>query len=188
MATIIGAAIALIQIYLFLIVIRIILGWTGLRHEGVTFLNNIVDPYLNLFRGLSFLRTKQMDFSPLAAFLVLNLLVYILMYFRIGSIPTVGGIAYFILGMIWSFISFMLGLFIILSLARLLGFAFPAFRNAPIWHFIDQLLMPPVSRIGMILRKGFLTYRTGLIIFALLGILIYFGGEFGFRLLSRVLY
>lgn len=189
MSTIAGIVIALLQIYMFLIGIRIILSWTGVRHDGAGMLAAVVDPYLNLFRRFKFLRTQHLDLSPFAAVLVLNLAMYVISQLGSGIGLSFVDLLVFFIGMIWNFASFLIGLMVVMALVRLLGFAFPPLKDAPIWHAMDLLLMPPVTRIGMILRRGFLTYRTGLILLALLGVGLFILGNWGVVLLIRaVLY
>jgi YggT family protein len=66
---------ALITVYIMLIFIRIMLSWfNGLRlGKAMNYLYMITDPFLALFRPLTFLRKGNMDFTPLAASLVLSL-------------------------------------------------------------------------------------------------------------------
>lgn len=188
MSLILNLLVAFSQMYMLLIGIRILLSWTGLQHPGILFLGRLVDPYLNLFRGLRFLRTRHLDLTPLAAIATLQLLNYVLFNLSIrSSFPGLGDLLFFLLGLIWSFVSFLLGLFVILSLVRLLGFAFPILSQMPLWHALDLLLMPPVTRLGMILRRGFLTYRTGLVLFIFSLVLGFVAGEWLVRWLASVL-
>jgi len=185
---ILNLIISLVQIYMFLIALRIILGWTGIQHQGIMFLGKIVDPYLYLFRRLKFLRFNHLDLSPVAAIALLQMMNYILfsLSYR-SSFPGVFEIFDFIVGLVWSLLSFLLALFIILSLIRLLAFAFPSLKILPLWHALDLLLMPPITKIGLILRKGFLTYRTGLVIFIFVLVLLFIAGHWLRRWISLLL-
>ncbi len=168
--------------YMLLIAIRIILGWSGILHPGIAFLSKVVDPYLSLFRGWKFLRTQHLDLTPIAAVAVLQIANFVLFHLSYRSgFPGPIELVVFLVSLIWSFISFLLGLFIILSMVRLLGFYFAALARFPIWHALDLILMPPVTKLGAILRRGFLTYRTGLILFIFLLLLIYIAGEWLLR-------
>lgn len=185
---VLGIAIAAIQIYLFLIGLRILLSWIGIHHPGMTFLNRIVDPYLRLFQGIRFLRTAYLDLTPIAAALVLQALIYVLFSLRsYGGLPRAGDLIFFVVGLIWSFLSFLLILFFLLTSIRLLAFSFPSLSQLPLWHALDMLLMKPVLKIGMFIRRGFLSYRTGLILLALICLALYITGEWLIRWLAYIL-
>ncbi|OGI10925.1 MAG: hypothetical protein A2Y40_10470 [Candidatus Margulisbacteria bacterium GWF2_35_9] len=65
----------LLQIYSFLLIIRIILSWLShdSYHPLILQLKKITDPYLDLFRSLP-LNFSGLDLSPIVAFFVLSLL------------------------------------------------------------------------------------------------------------------
>jgi YggT family protein len=59
--------------YLFLVSLRIVLGWFAPQSLGRAWdlLTGATDPYLALFRRIKFLRSDLFDFSPIAAILAL---------------------------------------------------------------------------------------------------------------------
>ncbi len=64
-----------IQIYSFLLIIRILLTWfpnINMYNQPFLALTQITDPYLNLFRSI-IPPLGGIDFSPMLAFIVLNL-------------------------------------------------------------------------------------------------------------------
>jgi YggT family protein len=64
-----------IQIYSALLIIRILLTWfpnVNMYNQPFLALTQITDPYLNLFRSI-IPPLGGMDFSPMLAFIVLNL-------------------------------------------------------------------------------------------------------------------
>ena len=65
----------LLQIYSFLLIIRIILSWLShdSYHPLIIQLKKITDPYLDLFRSLP-LSFNGFDLSPIVAFFVLSLI------------------------------------------------------------------------------------------------------------------
>ena len=124
----------LLSIYNMLIIIRILLMWIRTpQSEGSmgTFsemLGKIVDPYLNLFKGISFLRQGRLDFTPLAAFMVLNIIQRILASFAIAGTLTVGYVlAIIIQALWWSLGSLVLGLLCVVLGIRL----FFCYRRTP---------------------------------------------------------
>ncbi|HRY80357.1 MAG TPA: YggT family protein, partial [Spirochaetia bacterium] len=73
-------AAAAASLYMLLLMARIILTWFPSAVEGrpLHLLSSVTDPYLDLFRGIPWLSTGSMDFSPLAALAVLSVLTQIL--------------------------------------------------------------------------------------------------------------
>lgn len=64
-----------IQLYSFLLIIRILLTWfptINWYNQPFSALSQVTDPYLNLFRSI-IPPLGGIDFSPILAFLVLNL-------------------------------------------------------------------------------------------------------------------
>lgn len=115
--------------YNLLIWIRIIITWVniptqnrGARQQGglERFLSRVVDPYLSLFKGIGWLKTKTIDFSPLLAFALLSIVQSMLSIFgNTGSLSlgvTLALIAQTFYGFIISPFFF---IFIILLIARL---------------------------------------------------------------------
>ncbi len=125
----------LLSIYNMLIIIRILLMWIRIpQPEGSSMgtisemLGKIVDPYLDLFKGISFLRQGRLDFTPLAAFMVLNIVQRILASFAIAGTLTVGFVlAIIIQALWWSLGSLVLGLLCVVLGLRL----FFCYRRTP---------------------------------------------------------
>ncbi|KYC42426.1 hypothetical protein WA1_20900 [Scytonema hofmannii PCC 7110] len=70
-----------VQIYSILLIIRVLLSWfpnISWGSQPFAALSQITDPYLNLFRSI-IPPLGGMDFSPLLAFLLLNVLSSLLM-------------------------------------------------------------------------------------------------------------
>lgn len=79
-----------IQIYSTLLIIRVLLTWfPGINWYNQPFaaLSQITDPYLNLFRSI-IPPLGGIDFSPILAFLLLNLLGTLLSSLR--TVPLLG--------------------------------------------------------------------------------------------------
>ncbi len=65
-----------LNIYTVLLIVRVLLSWfqgSGWAEQIMSFLSPITDPYLNIFRSL-IPPLGGMDFSPILAFLALQLL------------------------------------------------------------------------------------------------------------------
>ena len=79
-----------IQIYSTLLIIRVLLTWfpsINWYNQPFAALSQITDPYLNLFRSI-IPPLGGIDFSPILAFLLLNLLSSLLA--SLNTIPLVG--------------------------------------------------------------------------------------------------
>jgi YggT family protein len=155
---------SILGIYSTVLIIRIIISWfrvlngrNGWRTsdqqpsalENIdTILGKICDPYLNLFRGAKGLRRGNMDFTPLLAFVVLNLVRSILSLIGEATSFTLWTILAIIVNGLWSsMFSFLLILLIILLIVRLVigNSRNPSSNN---WiNTIDPLIDSPVSFI-----------------------------------------
>ncbi|MFW5848976.1 MAG: YggT family protein [Spirochaetota bacterium] len=173
-----------LSIYSFIIFIRIILTWfqPGSEEFGQVgeFLARITDPYLNWFRGIEFLRVGGIDFSVIAALIVLWVAQSIA--FNIAAVGTItfGMILAIVVSAIANALFFFLTLFLILAVIRLLGSLLGANTAGRFWIVVDQLIEPLVHRVVTPLARGrFVSYRTALIVFAAL--------DFGAILLGRFL-
>lgn len=157
----------IISIYMILIFARVILTWFSGVNFGKPFymLATITDPYLNYFRRFQFLRMGGVDFSPVAGLLVLvvflNIFNTIAMYGKI----TVGIILAIILNALWSAVSFLITLFIILIVIRFFASLMKANTVHPFIRTIDYIITPLLNWIHKnFFKKRFLTLQTGLAI------------------------
>ncbi len=146
--------------YVFLISIRIVLGWFAPRALGRPwdFITAATDPYLRFFSRMRFLRAGLMDFSPMAAILVLVvaliLLNRLLSYGRI----TLGFFLASVLSAAWSGVWFLLLFFLIVAVLRAIPLGFRGLSAAPLWKVVDTLIQPVVSWVMRVFRLG---PRTG---------------------------
>lgn len=107
----------IISVYNILIWIRIILTWvapmTNIQNSSFyNILKQVVDPFLNIFRNVNFLKSKRMDFTPLLAFAVLSIIQSILSLFGSTGEISLGIVLALIINTIWTY--FISPLFIIL--------------------------------------------------------------------------
>jgi YggT family protein len=157
-----------VSLYSTLIFIRIILTWfPGVRlGRPYTFLSKITDPFLSLFSGVRFFRMGNMDFSPIAAFVILSIAGNIVLVLsEIGRISA-GIVAYIGLTAVATAFSFLLGLFAVITGLRLIGYLINADTYySPFWRAIDVVSAPIVYRITRIFfpRRN-VRYKTSLIL------------------------
>lgn len=161
-------AAGIISIYTLLCFIRIMLTWfPSMTYNKFTlFLSRICDPYLNLFRRITFLRLGYVDFSPAVAVALLvaasSLLNNIAMQNRIA----IGGILAAVVGTAWSIVSSILGLLAILVAIRLIVLLLSKNSTSSIWQTLDSTLNPMIYRISKVFvsQNKFVSQKTALII------------------------
>ncbi len=154
-----------LSVYMILIFIRVLMTW----FQGVSYgraydiLCSITDPYLNWFRRFSFLRMSSMDFSPLAALMVLVVIMNIAgMVARTGNI-SVGIVLAIIVAALWNAVGWILTFFFILAIIRLVTLFLRTSTVSPFIQTLDILIAPILRQISqLILRSRSVTYQTSL--------------------------
>ncbi len=147
---------SILLVYLFLLSIRIVLGWFARQGLGRPWelLCRATDPYLDFFARLRFLRKGFFDFTPIAAILVLvvalDLINVLLSYGRI----TLGLFLAAVLGAAWSGARFLLLLFLVVGLIRTIPIIFHATSGAMIWRVVDLIVQPVVAVVMKAFRLG----------------------------------
>lgn len=142
--------------YVFVLSLRIVLGWIAPHALGRAWdvLTAITDPYLKVFGRLRFLRGSLFDFSPIAAVIVLVVLIdlvnQLLYYGRI----TLGFFLASVLSAAWSGARFLLLLFLIVGLLRTIPLAFRGTAGAPLWKVVDTIMKPIVDWVMRVFRLG----------------------------------
>lgn len=142
--------------YLFILSLRIVLGWFAPQALGRawSFLTAATDPYLGLFARIRFLRGSLFDFSPIAAILVLvvilDLVNKLLYYGRI----TLGFFLASVFSAAWSGARFLLLLFLVIGLLRTIPLAFRFTTGANLWKVVDMIMQPVVAWIMKVFRLG----------------------------------
>ena len=155
----------IISVYMLLLFIRILLTW----FSGVSLgkpqeiLKKITDPYLNIFRRIPFLKTSRIDFSPLAAIIVLVIVLNILNTIAMYGEISVGIVLALIVAAVWSAAFFILGFLIILTAARFIFLFFGSTSFGQFWQTVDLIINPILGFIQRVLLRGRqMTYRTAL--------------------------
>ena len=184
-----GVLAALLQVYNLLLVIRIVLTWVSMDHGHpvLRVLHAITDPYLNWFRRFRFLVLGNLDFSPLAALLVVNFFASLARMIGMYGQVTVGIVLSILLQLIWGAASFFFMLLAILAAVR---FAAIQFRlgGQTLWAYFDALLQPPAYALGRFLQpKKFLSYTTTLLILGGINLVAWLGGGLLIELLTQLL-
>ena len=142
--------------YLFILSLRIVLGWFAPRALGRAWdlLAGATDPYLELFGRIRFLRGNLFDFSPIAAILalvvVLDLVNQLLYYGRI----TLGFFLASVFSAAWSGARFILLLFLIVGVLRTIPLLLRTSGGSTVWKVVDTIMQPIVAWVTKLLRLG----------------------------------
>jgi len=171
---------ALLSVYMILIIIRIFLTWfhSNLHSsKGVEMLTKVVDPYLNVFRRITWLQAGRMDFSPIVAMMVLGLLVQMT-----SSIAQTGRFSFamlitYIIYALWSFASFIMNILILMIVVRFVSLFFTKSSNQ-FWFTMDSILNNVMAKILGIFTSRSIPFRNALIICGLILIALRIGLQF----------
>jgi YggT family protein len=144
---------AVIVVYIVILSLRILLSWfqgsVGGKPRDV--LIRITDPYLALFSRLRFLRQGMFDFTPIAAILVLVVALDLINKIqRFGRI-TLGIFLGSLTGAVWSGFAFLLVLFLILALARVILMIVRPGRETHLSTALSMMVEPVVAIVRRIL-------------------------------------
>jgi YggT family protein len=144
---------AVIVVYIVILSLRILLSWfqgsVGGKPRDV--LIRITDPYLALFSRLRFLRQGMFDFTPIAAILVLVVALDLINKIqRFGRI-TLGIFLGSLTGAVWSGFAFLLVLFLILALTRVVLMIVRPGRETHLSTALSMMVEPVVAIVRRIL-------------------------------------
>ncbi len=174
MQTVMRVITGAISVYMLLLVLRVLLTWFqgSIGGRGVDLLKRVTDPYLDLFRRITFLRTERVDFSPLAAFLVLGILISILNTIASYGTITFGIILAIIISAIWSSASWIITFFLILEAIRLVMLLVNEHAVSPYVATLDAILRPYLTWLsGVLLRGRPIAYR-GILLYGIASLLL----------------
>ena len=152
-----------VKIYSYLCIIYIFLSWFGSHSRG-GFLYEICDPYLSWFRRFRFTQIGMIDFSPILAIGILSLFSGVL--FQIADMRTfsVLGIVLNLVGIVWSFFSFLLNFFIIILIIRLVLDFSENYRQGNFADMLDRFLSPVFVRVHKLSGGRFMSLRKQIIV------------------------
>ena len=162
-----------VKIYSYLCIIYIFLSWLGSNSRG-GFLYEICDPYLSWFRRFRFTQIGMVDFSPILAIGVLSLFSSVL--FQIADMRTfsVLGIILNLVGIVWSFFSFLLNFFIIILIIRLVLDFSENYRQGNFADMLDRFLSPVFVRVHKLSGGRFMSLRKQIIVCLIVLLLLRF--------------
>lgn len=159
--------------YLVLCMFRVLMSWfgPGSAHQGSILLARATDPWLKIFSGIKWLKLRNLDFSPVAALMVLQLFSQIFHYVSISGKLTIGLVLATIIDLLASTLNFFLIFFIVLTVIRLLGILIKTSSIKRFWFTLDHILQPLVyPLLARLFPRRVVPYGTGLGLF--LGVLL----------------
>jgi YggT family protein len=163
----------LVTAYSFILILRVLVSWFSGDQWGAParFLFLITEPVLKIFRGLRFLRTGTVDFTPLAAIVSLQIIASLLSSFAQARFFSLLIVAAALLLAVWRIIFSILVFYTIVALIRLGGLLFSRRPGGAFFQVLDSLLGPPVLLVSRLFpRRHEADYRAVLGILA--GILV----------------
>nr|WP_318714986.1 YggT family protein [uncultured Treponema sp.] len=170
MNVIFGIIATVLTIYSLLCFFRIILTWIPEMSysKAAQFLAGICDPYMNIFRGIKWLRMGSFDFSPALGLCLLGAFSSLFKMLSNGGMISIGMIIAMGIQIISSIISSLLTFIIIVFAVRLLVILMNRNNYNPSSFMLNQLdssISPLVYRIAKTFTAGRnLTYKTALIV------------------------
>jgi len=171
MQVIFGFLSSVLGIYSLLLVARIILTWfSGNRQSGITqFLSRITDPYINWWRQHFNLRAGFLDLSPIIAISALSVVQRIFSTLAVHGTITLGLVGAIVITALWSIVSFLLGMCVIVLVVRLVGYLMNKEMYGTFWQIVDSISRPLMFRITKIVfRDRSVNFVTGIVVSILL--------------------
>ena len=166
--TILSILAGVLSLYTLLCFIYILMSWfpgakfTKLGH----FMTSICEPYMGLFKKLSFLRIGNFDFSPIVSLGLLSLASAILAGIQRTGTIFFGGILGTIINSLWGIASSIIGIFTLLIFVRWIVLLINKGRTAyeSGWNQVDMLLNKMTYKIAGTFTKKSMSYQTSLLL------------------------
>ena len=182
----------LIGIYSMFIWVRILLSWIRvpeLQSSGLyIFLCRVTDPFLNIFKPKNFV--GRIDFSPLFALMVLNIVKTALEMIQVTNRITIWLILAVIIDNFWAYIFRYFFLIIIIMLIIRLFLTKNEREQAQMWvNMLDRNLNAPVGVVFRLFYSDKQVSDQTLVVASLVFYsVIYLGLKFGLNALTNFLY
>ena len=166
--TILSILAAVLSIYTLLCFIYILMSW----FPGAKFtkfghiMTAICEPYMGLFRKMSFLRIGNIDFSPIVSLGILSLASAILAGIQHTGRIFLGGIIGTIINSLWGIASSIVGIFTLLIFIRWIVLLINKGRTSyeSGWNQVDMILNKMSYKIAGTITKSGLSYQKSLLL------------------------
>lgn len=177
----------ILTLYLAACLVKILHTWFGPTQETALgrFLDRLCNPWLKPFSRLRFLHFRNLDFSPVIALVVLQLVVQLCFFLSMPGALTFAIVLSTFLTLLGSAITMIVFFFAALAALRLIGIFMKRSSIQQFWFTLDHILQPMVyPLLAKLFPRRVIPYGTGLGIFLALTILLSLGVHFGMEFLS----
>jgi YggT family protein len=157
-----------------------------MHSKPVEMLINVVDPFLNIFRKIQWLRVGAIDLSPIVAMLVLGLFVQMTSTIAQTGRFTALMLVSYIIYSLWSFLSFILDILVIMMVVRLISTLISK-KSHQIWFTVDNILNKVMAKILGIFTNKPMPFKQALIICGLILFALRMGLYYGIGYLMMFL-
>ena len=166
--TILSILAGILSIYTLLCFVYILMSWfPGVKFTKFGhFMAAVCEPYMNLFRKMSFLRIGNIDFSPIVSLGILSLASTILARIQLTGRIFFGGILGSTLSSLWGIASSILGIFALLIFIRWIVLLINKGRTSyeSGWNQIDMILNKMSYKIAGTFSKNSMSYQKSLLL------------------------
>lgn len=181
-----------ISLYTLLCFIYILMSW----FPGAKFtkfgqvMTSICEPYMGLFRKMTFLRIGSIDFSPIVSLGILSLASAILAGIQKTGRIFFGGILGNILESLWGIASSIIGIFTLLILIRWIVLLINKGRTSydSGWNQVDIILNKMTYKIAGTFSKKTMSYQTSLLLSWIILLITFIAGSILFAILVDLCY
>lgn len=190
--TILSILAAMLSLYTLLCFIYILMSWfPGARFTKFGhIMTAICEPYMSIFRKMSFLRIGNIDFSPIVSLGILSLASAILGGIQHTGRIFLGGIIGTILSSLWGIFSSILGIFTLLIFIRWIVLLINKGRTSyeSGWNQIDMILNKISYKVAGTFTKSGMSYQRSLLISWITFLVILGAGHFLIAILVNICY
>ena len=183
---------AALSLYTLLCFIYILMSWfPGARFTKFGhFMTSICEPYMGLFRKMSFLRISSIDFSPIVSIGILSLASAILAGIQRTGTIFFGGILGTILYSLWGIASSIIGIFTLLIFIRWIVLLINKGRTSyeSGWNQVDIILNKMTYKIAGTVSKSTMSYQKSLLLSWIILLVTLGVGHFLIALLVNLCY
>ena len=181
-----------LSLYTLLCFIYILMSW----FPGAKFtkfghiMTSICEPYMSLFRKMSFLRIGNIDFSPIVSLGILSLASAILAGIQHTGRIFFGGILGTIINSLWGIASSIIGIFTLLIFIRWIVLLINKGRTSyeSGWNQIDMLLNKITYKVAGTFTKSSMSYQKSLLISWIVMLVVLGAGHFLIAILVSLCY
>lgn len=177
-----------VSLYTMLIVVNIALKWLSTsKGRGTIMINNLTDPFINLFKRLKISHIGFIDISPLLAVVSLTIVNQILGRIRELENLKFGAITAVIISSIWNVIMSLLFLVLVAAVIRYILLMFTTNKLNSFANACDGFFIPLSSRVASRFIKNPSGYQQNLIVFIIVLTILLTAVSFGMKYLTDIL-